>query len=125
MKEEKRILIAGCRDFNNYKIAKRYINRCLSEIKKQYDLIIVSGGAKGADMLGERFANEKKLKIERYLPDWQKYGKAAGPKRNKEMAAVSDYIICFWDKKSRGTASPIRYGRLLDKPIRVKIINCQ
>ena len=57
MKEEKRILIAGCRDFNNYKIAKRYINRCLSEIKKQYDLIIVSGGAKGADMLGERFAN--------------------------------------------------------------------
>ena len=100
MKEEKRILIAGCRDFNNYKIAKRYINRCLSEIKKQYDLIIVSGGAKGADMLGERFANEKKLKIERYLPDWQKYGKAAGPKRNKEMAAVSDYIICFWDKKT-------------------------
>lgn len=125
MKEEKRILIAGCRDFNNYKIAKRYINRCLSEIKKQYDLIIVSGGAKGADMLGERFANEKKLKIKRYLPDWQKYGKAAGPKRNKEMVAVSDYIICFWDKKSRGTASTIRYGRLLDKPIRVKIINCQ
>lgn len=125
MKEEKRILIAGCRDFNNYKIAKRYINRCLSEIKKQYDLIIVSGGAKGADMLGERFANEKKLKIERYLPDWQKYGKAAGPKRNKEMVAVSDYIICFWDKKSQGTASTIRYGRLLDKPIRVKIINCQ
>ena len=125
MKEEKRILIAGCRDFNNYKIATRYSNRCLSEIKKQYDLIIVSGGAKGADMLGERFANEKKLKIERYLPDWQKYGKAAGPKRNKEMAAVSDYIIYFWDKKSRGTASTIRYGRLLDKPIRVKIINCQ
>ena len=125
MKEEKRILRAGCRDFNNYKIATRYSNRCLSEIKKQYDLIIVSGGAKGADMLGERFANEKKLKIERYLPDWQKYGKAAGPKRNKEMAAVSDYIIYFWDKKSRGTASTIRYGRLLDKPIRVKIINCQ
>ncbi len=125
MKEEKRILIAGCRDFNNYKIAKRYINRCLSEIKKQYDLIIVSGGAKGADMLGERFANEKKLKIERYLPDWQKYGKAAGPKRNKEMVAVSDYNICFWYKKSRGTASTISYGRLIDKPIREKIINCQ
>lgn len=68
MKEEKQILIAGCRDFNNYKIAKRYINRCLSEIKKQYDLIIVSGGAKGADMLGERFANEKSLKLSVIYP---------------------------------------------------------
>lgn len=54
----KRIVIAGCRDYTNYDEAKEYIDFCLSNIRKENKIIIISGGAKGADALGERYAKE-------------------------------------------------------------------
>ncbi|MBR6510506.1 MAG: hypothetical protein IKT38_07870, partial [Clostridia bacterium] len=60
--------------------------------------------------------------VEKYLADWEKYGKSAGPIRNKQMAEVSDYVICFWDEKSKGTKSMIDYAKKLNKPIKIKII---
>jgi hypothetical protein len=36
---------------------------------------------------------------------WDKYGKAAGPLRNREMAAYADALILVWDGKSRGSAN--------------------
>ncbi len=118
----KRVVIAGCRDFENYKVAKEYIDFCLSNIRKENEIIIVSGGAKGADSLGERYAKENGFEIERYLADWDTYGKSAGPRRNKKMAEVSDYVICFWDGKSRGTKSMINSAKQLDKPLKIKEI---
>ena len=69
----KRIVVAGCRDFNDYNIAKRYISNCISRIKNDYELVFVSGGCRGADMLGERFANENGYKIERHIANWEVY----------------------------------------------------
>ncbi len=34
MRENKYVLIAGCRDYNNYAEAKRYINRCIARYEK-------------------------------------------------------------------------------------------
>ena len=118
----KRVVIAGCRDYNNYEEAKIFIDYCISDIRKDYTVIIVSGGAQGADALGERYARENNFKIERYIAEWDKYGKSAGPKRNKKMAEISDFVICFWDEKSRGTKSMIEYSKKCDKPIKIKII---
>jgi len=39
---------------------------------------LVSGGAKGADTLAERFAKELGIDCEVFLADWNKHGKAAG-----------------------------------------------
>lgn len=69
MKEVKRVLIAGCRTFNNYAVAKQYINHCISNIRKDYSMTIISGGADGADKLGKRYAEENGFEIEYYLPD--------------------------------------------------------
>ena len=121
--EINRIVVAGCRDYNNYEQAKEYIDFCISNIRKENKIIIVSGGARGADALGERYAKENRFEIERYLADWDTYGKSAGPKRNEKMAQVSDYVICFWDGKSRGTKSMIEYAKKYKKPIRVKRID--
>ena len=118
----KRVVIAGCRDYENYQQAKEFIESCLSEIQKQAEIIIVSGGASGADSLGERYAKEKGYKIEKYSADWAKFGKSAGPKRNKQMAEVADYVICFWNGRSRGTKSMIDFVKALKKPIRIKKI---
>ncbi len=118
----KRIVIAGCRDYTNYGEAKKYIDFCISNIRKENEIIIISGGAKGADSLGERYAKENGFKVEKYPADWDRYGKSAGPKRNKQMAEVCDYVICFWDGKSKGTKTMIEYAKQYGKPIRVKKI---
>jgi len=118
----KKIVIAGCRNFKNYKIAKEYIDFCISDIKKKYKLIFISGGCSGADLLGEQYAKENGYPLEIYPANWKKYGKSAGPKRNKLMAENCDYVICFWDGQSRGTKSMIDYARALGKPIKIKKI---
>ena len=58
----KRVVIAGCRDYKNYEQAKEFIDLCLLEIKNQDEVVIVSGGASGADAIGERYAKENGIK---------------------------------------------------------------
>jgi predicted Rossmann fold nucleotide-binding protein DprA/Smf involved in DNA uptake len=118
----KRVVIAGCRDYNNYAEAKAYIDFCLSDIRKENNIIIVSGCASGADAIGERYAEENGFKVEKYPPNWEKYGRSAGPRRNKQMAEVSDYVICFWDKKSKGTKSMIEFAQKCGKIVKIKTI---
>lgn len=118
----KHIVVAGCRDYENYDDAKAYIDMCIKKIRGKYTLVFLSGGCRGADMLGERYANENGFRVERYPADWQKHGKCAGPKRNFQMAKACDYVICFWDGKSHGTASMISYAKELKKPLKVKRI---
>lgn len=68
---------------------------------------IVSGGAKGADSLAERYAQENGLEMVIYYPDWEKHGRAAGPIRNRLIVDEADAVVAFWDGKSRGTKSTI------------------
>lgn len=118
----KRVVVAGCRNYNNYSEAKVYIDFCIKNIKTDYTLVFISGGCTGADGLGERYAKENGYAIEYYPAEWDKYGKSAGPKRNEKMAKVGDYVICFWDGKSRGTKSMIEYAKKFNKPIRIKYV---
>ena len=69
-----------------------------------------------------KYAKENGFKIERYPADWKKYSKSAGPRRNKTMAEISDFVICFWDGQSKGTKSMIEYAKKYKKPIRIKRI---
>ena len=118
----KRVVVAGCRNYNNYTEAKEFIDMCLSRIRKENEIIIISGGAKGADTLGELYAQENGFRIERYIAQWEKYGKRAGPIRNEEMAKNADYVICLWDGKSRGTKSMIECAKKQGKPYKIKMI---
>ena len=108
--KELRVIIAGSRDFNDYDLLKKSAIDIFNKKTMLPDLSrIVSGGARGADTLGERFANEMGLEITRFIPDWDGLGKRAGYVRNAEMAkySVEDYndgmLIAFWDGKSKGT----------------------
>ena len=119
--KELRVIIAGSRDFSDYELLKKSAIEIITKKTMLPDLTrIISGGARGADTLGERFANEMGLEISRFIPDWDGLGKRAGYVRNAEMAkfAVEDdndgMLIAFWDGKSRGTKHMIdlakRYG---------------
>ena len=95
-----RVIIAGGRDFSDY---ERLSERVLHILSAQDQVTIVCGEARGADSLGKRLACEKGWKLLSFPADWDKYGKAAGYKRNEEMARNADALIAFWDGKSRGT----------------------
>jgi hypothetical protein len=59
-------------------------------------IIILSGGtSQGADALGEKYAAEHGLKVEKYPADWNKFGKRAGYLRNNRMAEASNALIAF------------------------------
>lgn len=115
-----KIVIAGCRNFTDYDVAKEFILHCIEEFTEE--ITIISGGCSGADMLGERFAKEYGLKTELFPADWKTYGRAAGPIRNKQMAIACDVLIAFWDYKSRGTASMINEAKKQNKLIFIKQI---
>ena len=118
MKMRIKLLIAGSRGYTDYGEACRYINKCLESVSDS-DIIVISGGARGADILGERYAAENGYKIEKHLPDWKRYGRSAGIIRNREMVIEADLVICFWDGESRGTRSTIEFSKRLGKKLRV------
>ena len=116
----KKVIVAGSRNYTDYEEARAYIDLCLSRIRTEYDLVILSGGCRGADRLGERYAAERGYPVIRFPADWDTYGRSAGPIRNREMAEASDYVICFWDGRSRGTRQIIDCAEKLGKPVKIK-----
>lgn len=99
-----KVIIAGTRDFNDYAFLKKNLDYFLQGINPNNEEIeIVSGNARGADKLGERYAKEHNLPVKLFPANWDKYGKRAGYLRNQEMANYADVLIAFWDEKSKGT----------------------
>lgn len=111
-----RLLIAGSRGFDRYDLMRSALDRLLEGAEVD---CVVSGGARGADSLGERWATEHGLRIERHLPDWETYGRSAGIRRNRQMCVSADILVAFWDGESRGTAFTIGFMRSLGKPVHV------
>lgn len=114
-----RIIIAGGRDFNDYNLLKEKVDNLISEKRKTHQIYILSGKARGADSLGEKYANENGLNIVEFPADWDKHGKSAGYKRNLEMAENADALIAFWDGDSRGTKHMIDIAKEKNLPTRI------
>lgn len=110
-KPEFRVIIAGCRDFNDYPLLCEKCDKILGNKREMHNVIVISGGARGADRLGERYARERGYRVRLFPADWDGDGNAAGPKRNARMAANADALIAFWDGESRGTKNMIDNAR--------------
>lgn len=83
------------------------------------EISIVCGTARGADILGEKYAKEKNFNVAYYPAEWDKYGKSAGYIRNKEMAQNADALVAFWNGVSRGTKSMIDLAKKYSLAVRV------
>jgi hypothetical protein len=53
---------------------------------------VVSGGASGADALGESWAQTRGIPVKVFPADWHQLGYAAGPIRNQQMA---DFLLLY------------------------------
>ncbi len=116
-----KLIIAGGRDFNDYELLKKevsiFIESCNVDIS---DIEIVSGTARGADLLGEKYAKEYNIKIKRFPADWS-LGKSAGYIRNKQMSEYATYCICFWNNESKGTKHMIDLAKQQNLELKVVI----
>lgn len=115
-----KVIIAGSRGFSNYKLLREQCNKYLREKKKTSNIIIVSGHARGADTLGEKYAQDEGFDLEIYPAQWKKLGKQAGYRRNEQMAEVADALIAFWDGESKGTKHMIDIMNA--KNLQVKVV---
>lgn len=99
-----KLIIAGSRDISDI----HHVSDAFFKYFENYRLPsifteIVSGGARGADALGEYFAEAHGIPVKKFPADWDKHGKAAGFIRNKEMAEYADALLLLWDGKSKGS----------------------
>lgn len=80
---------------------------------------IVSGGAKGVDNSAKQYALSHGIKFTEFLPEYDKYGRAAPLKRNIAIIEYSDIVIAFWDGKSRGTSHIIGNCKKRNIPVTI------
>lgn len=101
-----RAIIAGGRDYRFTQSDYHQLNGLRSSIHE-----VVSGGAKGADAAGEAWAATHGIPVKRFPADWDRHGLAAGPLRNKQMAAYASAQgtgMCILFPGGKGTASMYR-----------------
>lgn len=116
-----KIVIGGCRNYNNYNVFKAFIDEILKN--KEYPITILSGHCLGVDTMAEQYANQNGFELEIFPAEWKEYGRAAGPLRNKKMVEQCDMVIAFWDSKSKGTQSLISYAKANNKTVIIKYIS--
>jgi len=99
-----KVVIAGSRDLTNYEWVEEAIKNSGYDISE-----VVSGRCPtGADLFGEQWAEKHNIPVKTFPADWTKYGKSAGPLRNKQMAEYCDAaIVVMWSGGSRGSQNMI------------------
>lgn len=104
----KRILICGGRDYDDYERFREILH---TYWRAYGDFEIISGGARGADSMAERYAAEYKHEIDVFPADWDTHGRKAGPLRNQQMLdeGKPDLVIAF--SGGTGTADMVRRAK--------------
>ena len=110
MRSDMKLAIVGSRGITKIDIAP-YIPSGVTEI--------VSGGARGVDTLAREYAAARGIPLVEFLPQYERYGRAAPLKRNAEIAAYADEVLAFWDGRSIGTQSAIAEFRIRGKKVTV------
>ena len=72
------IIVAGSRNVEDYELVVEKLNKLTGRLD---EITIISGAARGADQLGERWAKENGHEVVQMKAEWHKYGKGAGYKR--------------------------------------------
>ena len=115
-------LVAGTRTFSDYAKLKQALDRLLQNHAPQ-SVVIVHGGARGADALAGQYAKERGMKTVVFPADWTS-GKKAGYERNHRMHEYLSHFakrgcVLFWDGRSRGTQHSIALANEFGTPLRI------
>ena len=112
-----KLLIAGSRTFTDYQRLCQVLAPDRPRIAQ-----VLTGGARGADQLGYRWAWKHAIRHQLFRAEWERFGKSAGMRRNHQMAQAGDVLVACWDGQSPGTAHMIQCMEQLGKP--VVVVRC-
>lgn len=110
-----KLIVAGPRDYHDQEKVFRDIH--MFQGKFGIDEI-VSGGASGVDELAEEYAFLHQIPFKLFQADWEKYGKAAGPIRNRQMAEYANALLAFKRNKKHDTDGKKISSTRIDHPNR-------
>lgn len=117
------LAVIGSRSFKDYETLEYEIDRIFKRKKiatPDRNMCIVSGGARGADRLAKRYADEhEEVHYIEHPADWQKHGKKAGMIRNLDIVKDAHSVLAFWNGKSKGTKHTLGLAQSLGKNIKV------
>ena len=108
-----KVAVVGSRSLNVPDLQK-YLPHQLTEI--------VSGGAAGVDRCAREYAQQNQIPLTEFLPQYDRYRRAAPIKRNEQLVAYADCVIAFWDGQSKGTLSSIQYALRAHKELHIYIL---
>jgi YspA, cpYpsA-related SLOG family len=128
-----RILITGDRDFTEYPVIFEALTKAWNDfgiastptpaLHQSRNIMVIHGAAKGADTLAGKAAFMLGFGIRVYPAEWSKYGRGAGPERNKRMIKENkvDLVLAFHHnlKDSKGTKDMVTKALELGVPIRL------
>lgn len=114
-----RLIVAGSRHFNDFVLLKDTVDAFIQE-HNLTDVEIVSGGARGADELGEIYAKIRGYPVKVFKADWEHFGKSAGPMRNRQMAEYATHCVVFPNvNTSVGSWDMVEYAVAYDLVLKV------
>lgn len=112
--------IVGSRHYANWAEFEAHVQRFLAKHNDGcLPQRIISGGASGADRMAERFAAKHGIELCVFNADWERFGKRAGPLRNRDIARSATHLLAFVAEDSRGTWITVRIARLLSRKVEV------
>lgn len=118
------ILVTGSRTWTDKEAIKRELQRYA---RGNDGVRVVHGGAHGADKLAGQVASELGWQTKVYVPDWLKYKRGAGLRRNSDMLAAEKsatrIVLAFPKGEARGTKDMIRKCRA--EGLKVVVISAQ
>ncbi len=106
-----KLIIAGSARFTNYQLLCQVLAPDRHRITQ-----VLTGGARGADQLGFRWAVRHHVRSRCFTADWARFGKSAGVRRNHQIAQAGDMLVVFWDGRARHRA-PDQCMQQLGKPV--------
>jgi hypothetical protein len=85
------------------------------------DMMIITGGATGADEFARQWAVERRVDHLIMYAKWGVEGRGAGPIRNRRMAKKKPRLVCAFHPdlaSSRGTADMIRVAEKMNVKVK-------
>lgn len=111
-----RICVCGGREYDDYDRVCRALDTAVMAFGD--DITIITGDARGADSLGNRWATDRGKQLIKVPADWNKHKNSAGPIRNRAMLKLGfDLLVAF--PGGSGTNDMISITKKAGIPVRI------
>ncbi len=107
-----KFIVTGTRSLQQPNTVESILAQYLTQHNPE-DVLLIHGGCRCVDLTAKNYAERLWVRTQEYKPDWNKYGKAAGPIRNRLMLEenMDAVVLAFPSSSSKGTINCINQAK--------------